>query len=160
MPAHGMYASISKQRSERKETTMDDMTIAYRKPKANRYLRVNDWSGTGREAFDMIARIREGRPDLDMITVLADRRESDGFTRTASGHHVRIMEGGSLSDLITATAPSISLRTPRAGHEVTVQAEMGGVWVITDDGSLAGAMSFLTATELREIALGRYQITS
>lgn len=139
---------------------MDDMTIAYRKPKANRYLRVNDWSGTGRETFDMIARIREDRPDLDMITVLADRRESDGFTRTASGHHVRIMEGGSLSDLVTAPASTISVRTSRAGHEVTIEPGDSGVWVITDDGSLAGAMRFITATQLRDIALGHIKITS
>lgn len=60
---------------------------------------------------------------------------------------------------MTTAQRTITVHTSGAHHEVTVQADSdSGVWVITDDGSPAGAMSFITATELREFALGRHSI--
>src|SRR5690349_4918585 len=75
-------------------------TIAYRKPRANRFLRVSTWSGTWAQAVAMARLFGEANPDLQVWYTSTRAAELDGKVTvedvanimTDSGKRVRIVE--------------------------------------------------------------------
>lgn len=55
-----------------------DWTLAYRKPRANRFQRVTNWSGTWHQAFELASIFAKANPDLQVYYVPSadyERRE-------------------------------------------------------------------------------------
>lgn len=79
-------------------------TIAYRKPHANRFQRVTNWTGTWQEAVDMSGKFREANPELQVWYVSTREAEQTGYVPaddignilTDSGKRVRIIDDGKL----------------------------------------------------------------
>jgi hypothetical protein len=78
-------------------------TLAYRRPRANRFQRVTDWCGTWREAYAMAAVFGQANPGLQVYYVPTaayerahSRHEDDGNILTPSGRRVRMVETGTI----------------------------------------------------------------
>lgn len=76
-------------------TTM--WTLAYRKPKANRFQRVVNWSGTWHQAVQLARVFAEANPDLQVWYVPTVGSDPDGRILVDSGRRVRIRDNGVLS---------------------------------------------------------------
>lgn len=77
-------------------------TIAYRKPRANHFRRVTNWSGTWAQAREVAATFQEASPDLQVYYVpaadSAGQCEADrGNILMDSGKRIKIRETGELS---------------------------------------------------------------
>jgi hypothetical protein len=93
-------------------TGEDDMrestwTVAFRKPRANRFRRVTDWSGTWHEAEQMARRTID-RDELEVWYVPTRQAELDGHVwpedvgniLTNTGRRVRIVDNAVLTDVV------------------------------------------------------------
>jgi hypothetical protein len=75
-------------------------TIAYRKPRANRFLRVATWSGTWSQAMGMRRLFATANPELEVYCTSSRAAEIEGFVieedcrniLVDSGRRVRIFE--------------------------------------------------------------------
>lgn len=81
-------------------------TIAYRNPRANKFHRVTDWSGTWDEAEKMASRFGIAHPELQVwyVTTLAtelanENPEDVANIRVDSGRRVRVTETGSFASM-------------------------------------------------------------
>ena len=77
-------------------------TLAYRKPKANRFQRVNNWGGTWHQARDLAGKFAQANPGLQVYYVPSAASETPGHEDTGNvlsetGRRVRIRETGELS---------------------------------------------------------------
>lgn len=74
---------------ERREAAQDEprnWTIAYRKPRANKFHRVTDWQGTWQQAVDQADRLARAHPELQVYYVATKAAEDAGYvTREDSG---------------------------------------------------------------------------
>lgn len=93
-------------------------TIAWRKRRANRFARVTDWTGTWREARELANKIVAAHPELQVYYVAsaamdaweegrvqagelpADRLEDRGFLVLESLKKIKMIDQGSIHDLI------------------------------------------------------------
>lgn len=81
-------------------------TIAYRKPRANRFLRVTNWQGTWAQAVAVAQVFGAAHPELQVWYVPTLASEANGVAEDAgnvlvdTGRRVRIVEGG--DELLTA----------------------------------------------------------
>ena len=91
------------------DTRVKTWTIAYRKPRANRFQRVANWSGTWSESVDMAGVFMTKNPGLQVFYVptlaneqnaeeLFGPREDHGNIFTDTGKRVQMVETGMLSD--------------------------------------------------------------
>jgi hypothetical protein len=85
-------------------------TLAYRKPRANRFQRVTNWSGTWHQARELAGAFVLANPGLQVYYVpsAASERpdqEDTGNILTDSGRRVRIRETGELSAEVLAKVP-------------------------------------------------------
>lgn len=91
------------------EKRINTWTIAFRKPRANRFQRVTNWSGTWAQSVDMAEVFVTMNPGLDVyyVPTLANEqnaaevfgpREDHGNIYTPRGRMVRMVETGTLSD--------------------------------------------------------------
>lgn len=90
-------------------------TLAYRKPRANRFQRVTNWSGTWDQARELAGIFAEANPELQVYyTSTAEVEatwtdpallEDRGNILTETGRRVRVFETGRLSDEILAQVP-------------------------------------------------------
>ena len=79
-------------------------TIAYRKPRANRFHRVTDWAGTWDEAYDMSAKFCDRHRDLQVYYVPTHEAETTGYVPAEdvgnvlvdSGRRVQIVDNGTI----------------------------------------------------------------
>lgn len=82
-------------------TTM--WTLAYRKPKANRFQRVTNWEGTWHQAQALAGEFAKANPQLQVWYVPTLASEANGCAEDAgnvlvdSGKRIRIRETGQLS---------------------------------------------------------------
>lgn len=60
-------------------------TIAYRKPRANKFHRVTDWAGTWNEAYEMAKTFGERNPGMQIYYVPTKAAEDDQAARIATG---------------------------------------------------------------------------
>jgi hypothetical protein len=77
-------------------------TMAYRKPRANRFQRVTNWAGTWHQARDLAGKFVEANPGLQVYYVPSAASETPGHEDTGNiltetGRRVRIRETGELS---------------------------------------------------------------
>lgn len=91
-------------------------TIAYRKPRANRFIRVSDWEGSWQEAYDVAGIFSAVHPELQVYYVPSADHEANeqrqiesgelrdfgysadwGNVLVDSGKRVKIIEGGALN---------------------------------------------------------------
>lgn len=106
-------------------------TLAYRNPRANRFQRVTNWSGTWHQAYELARVFNDAHPDLQVYYTQTAQSEQDQAVRLAcevaggqvsqelansyledhrnilvdSGRRVMIRETGKLSDEILAQVP-------------------------------------------------------
>jgi hypothetical protein len=103
--------------------TATTWTLAYRKPNANRFQRVTNWSGTWHQADELAGIFAKAHPELQVYntttvatelrqaaeiaagTLRADYAEDHRNIMLDSGKRVRIFETGRLSDEILAQVP-------------------------------------------------------
>jgi hypothetical protein len=71
-------------------------TIAFRKPRANRFQRVTNWHGTWAQAYDLAKAFVEANPELQVFYVATSGMESDTIL-VDSGKRVRIIDNATLS---------------------------------------------------------------
>jgi hypothetical protein len=79
-------------------------TIAYRKPRANKFHRVTDWSGTWREAYEMANRFAKLYPGMQVyyVSTLSAEEAGDvvpedrGNVMVDSGKRIQMTETGKL----------------------------------------------------------------
>ena len=79
-------------------------TVAYRRPRANTFRRVTNWSGTWNEASGMATRLMELQPELEVWYVPTQAAEADDYSQpedrgnilTHRGTRVRMTETGTL----------------------------------------------------------------
>lgn len=89
-------------------------TLAYRKPKANRFERVANWDGTWAQAREVAGLFAEANPGLQVFYVPSAASDASGHTfhedrgniLTDTGRRVKIRETGSLSAEILAQVPN------------------------------------------------------
>lgn len=102
--------------TETRATEAANWTIAYRKPRANRFLRVTNWSGTWREANEMAGKFAALHPELQVwytSTRAAEdtnyvQAEDKGTIMVESGRRVRVVDAGVLDEeLIPAPAEDV-----------------------------------------------------
>lgn len=100
-------------------------TIAYRKPKANRFLRV-DLALTWTQAAELAGRVGAARPDLQVWYTVSESWDAahpdceDAYNiLTDTGRRVRIMEGGTLPDGVAA--PVSLHKAPRPPKPVSLR---------------------------------------
>lgn len=129
-----------------------EWTIAYRKPRANRFLRV-DLSLTWQEASDLAGRLSAARPDLQVwITITAAYEASDAAWQAAevaagrrtqafadsyledhrnilvdSGRRVQIREGGTLTEFGTDIALEVAAQQRNAAEVIHHVSRYGNV---------------------------------
>lgn len=79
-------------------------TIAYRKPRANRFQRVTNWHGTWAQACELAHDFAEANPELQVFYVPTAASEADGTNPedagnilVDSGKRVRMIDNGELS---------------------------------------------------------------
>lgn len=83
-------------------------TIATRNPRANRFLRVDDFAGTWAEAYDLGDRVAKAHPELQVYCTTTMAAEDAGYTAPEdrgnlmmdSSKRIRVVEGGKLADLL------------------------------------------------------------
>jgi len=86
-------------------------TLAYRKPKANRFQRVTNWSGTWAQAMELARTFAGENPGLQVYYVPTQASEVNGVAEDAgnvmvdSGKRIRIRENGVLSAELLARVP-------------------------------------------------------
>lgn len=86
------------------DTDRTGWTIAYRKPRANRFQRASDWSGTWQEATRMAAEFIARNPGMQVYYTSTRQAELSGKVcaedigniLTDTGRRVRIVETGSV----------------------------------------------------------------
>lgn len=125
--------------------TIPQWTIAYRKPRANRFLRVDDWAGTFDQAVELSRRFLEIHPDLEVwytTTAATEARyvqlaqtddsyaslaEDAGNILVDSGRRVRIVGGGilpeELRDGVTAQGAETTGRYLATETRLVIQAD-------------------------------------
>lgn len=94
-------------------TTMNPTTwtLAYRKPTANRFQRVTNWSGTWSQAQELARSFAQAHPELQVWYVPSAASEENGCEEdrgnvlTDTGRRVRIRETGSLTEAELAMVP-------------------------------------------------------
>jgi hypothetical protein len=82
-------------------------TIAYRKPRANRFQRVTNWHGTWNDAYAVAREFANAFPELQVYyvpTLASENGEDAGNVLVDSGKRVRIIDNGSLSGDVLAYA--------------------------------------------------------
>lgn len=114
-------------------------TLAYRNPRANRFQRVTNWSGTWHQAYYLAAKLMEAQPALQVYYVQTQRSEQEQAARmnqevrlgrmdvalaseyladhgnilvAETKRRVRVFETGSLSDEVLA-----QVMDPQAARE-------------------------------------------
>lgn len=88
-------------------------TLAYRKPKANRFQRVTNWEGTWAQARELAATFGAAHPELQVWYVPSAASDAGGHTfpedrgniLTDTGRRVKIRETGKLSAELLAQVP-------------------------------------------------------
>jgi hypothetical protein len=86
-------------------------TLAYRKPKANRFQRVTNWAGTWSQAQELARSFSEAHPELQVWYVPTQASEVNGAAEDAgnvmvdSGKRIRIRENGALTEAELAMVP-------------------------------------------------------
>jgi hypothetical protein len=66
-------------------------TLAYRNPRANRFQRVTNWSGTWHQAYYLAQALGQERPDLQVYYVTTEQSEHEQRVRlTAEVHDGKI----------------------------------------------------------------------
>lgn len=88
-------------------------TIAYRKPRANRFQRVANWEGTWAQAREVAQAFAVAHPDLQVYYVPSaasdaaewSAPEDRGNVLVDSGRRVRIRETGALTEAELAAVP-------------------------------------------------------
>lgn len=96
-------------------------TIAYRKPRANRFLRVANWQGTWAQAIAAAQVFGEAHPDLQVWYVPTAASDANGPAEDAgnvlvdTGRRVRIVEGGDelLTEAMIARVPAAEVAQER-----------------------------------------------
>jgi len=88
-------------------------TLAYRKPRANRFQRVTNWRGTWHQASELAGTFADVHPDLEVYYVpTADVERIDEADRgnilVESSRRARMFETGQLSAEMIALAPDAS----------------------------------------------------
>lgn len=88
-------------------------TIAYRRPTANRFIRVINWAGTWAQAREVADQFSWANPDLQVFYVPSVHTEEDwsapqdrGNILVESGRRVRMVDIGRLSPEIRANIPT------------------------------------------------------
>lgn len=94
--------------------TQTRWTIAYRKPRANRFQRVTNWHGTWNDAYAVAREFANANPELQVFYVPTLASEQDGHNAedagnilVDSGKRVRIIDNGSLSGDVLDYAVSL-----------------------------------------------------
>jgi len=95
-------------------------TLAYRKPRANRFQRVTNWSGTWHQARELCGIYVDANPGLEVWYVPSAASERPGHEDTGnilveSGRRVRIRETGELPAEILAQVPDATEAAERYG---------------------------------------------
>jgi hypothetical protein len=103
--------------------TVTTWTLAYRKPRANSFKRVTNWSGTWHQAYELANIFAKANPGLQVYytitaeteqrqateitagTLHADYADDHGNILADSGKRVRVFETGRLSAEILAQVP-------------------------------------------------------
>ena len=86
-------------------------TLAYRKPTANRFQRVTNWSGTWAQAMELTGAFTRANPGLEVWYVPTAESDENGAPEDRgnilanSGRRVRITETGTLSAEVLAQVP-------------------------------------------------------
>lgn len=86
-------------------------TLAYRKPTANRFQRVTNWSGTWTQALELAQAFSKAHPELQVWYVPTQASEVNGAAEDAgnvmvdSGKRIRIRENGALTETELALVP-------------------------------------------------------
>jgi hypothetical protein len=139
-------------------------TIAYRKPRANRFQRATNWAGTWHEAYEMAARFGTAHPELQVFYVPTPSTEAanpghedNGNILVETGRRVRMVNNGTIEDALIPT------RT----REVQVVSHAAAVKLVMDQGyarSEREASDFLARLKShglsRELGvLGRSQVS-
>lgn len=97
-------------------------TIAFRKPRANRFQRVTNWSGSWDDAVKMAGLYAAAHPELEIyyvITLDAEKAnpdsEDNGNVMVASGKRIRMIDNAELSDEIIAEFIRVTGRVENKG---------------------------------------------
>jgi hypothetical protein len=103
--------------------TVTTWTLAYRKPNANRFQRVTNWSGTWHQAYELCSTFAKAHPELQVYytttaateqrqaaeiaagTLHARYAEDHGNIMIDSGKRIRIFDNGTLPAEILAQVP-------------------------------------------------------
>jgi hypothetical protein len=143
-------------------------TIAYRKPTANRWLRVTNWAGSWAQAVGMAQLFAEANPGVQVYYTSSREAELAGgvvaedignILSETTGRRVRIVEGGELPADMIARIPAADVarnrwidRKPIADPAVTEEAAHVEALAICAgipiDGRPAAVTELLTAAEL------------
>jgi hypothetical protein len=98
-------------------------TIAFRTPRANRFRRVTDWSGSCEQAREMAGAATSGSPQLEVWFVPTLAAEESGYSceedrgniLAVTGRRVRMVDNAVLADVVT---PEV-MDARKAGQLVT-----------------------------------------
>jgi hypothetical protein len=79
-------------------------TLAYRKPRANRFQRVTNWCGTWAQSLTMSMVFGAAHPDLEVFYTVTRAAEEAGYSNdedkgnilTGTGRRVRIVDAGTI----------------------------------------------------------------
>lgn len=93
--------------------TYTTWTLAYRKPRANRFQRVTNWEGTWAQARELAQTFAAAHADLQVYYIPSAASDAAGWSAPEdrgnilvdSGRRVRMTETGRLSDEILAQVP-------------------------------------------------------
>lgn len=80
-------------------------TLAYRKPRANRFQRAVNWTGTWAQARELAGTFAAAHPDLQVYYVPSVGSDPDARILTDTGRHVRIRDNGVIPGKILAQVP-------------------------------------------------------
>lgn len=104
--------------------TMSAWTIAFRKPRANRFQRVTNWHGTWAQAHDLANAFAEAHPELQVYYVVMAGMDSDTIL-VESGKHVRIIDNATLSGEMLEYAVSLLWEDAREDDAMINEAYAG-----------------------------------
>ncbi len=83
-------------------TNSTTWTIAYRKPRANRFQRAVNWAGTWHQARELAGTFAQAHPDLQVYYVPTVGSDPDATILTDTGRNVRIRDNGAIPAAILA----------------------------------------------------------
>lgn len=107
-------------------------TIAYRKPRANRFQRVTNWHGTWNDAYAVAREFANANPELQVFYVVTLATEQDGNNPedagnvlVDSGKRVRIIDNGALTGDVLAYAVSLLMDAANEENAMIDEAYIG-----------------------------------